>query len=103
MLLYCIRIGQTHPTMDELEQHVVPLVATKWYGLGLLLLDPGCKYLLDDIEKQHEQDSQLSCGKMFGTWLDVCRVTTWYQLIEATRCIIFNDEADNIESLLLQG
>jgi len=101
--LCCCVVGKTHPTMNELEEHVIPLVATKWYGLGLALLDPGCKDSLDYIETKHKQDAQLSCRKMFSTWLQESSIATWYQLIEASRCILLNDAADHIESLLLQG
>ena len=89
--------------MAELEEHVIPLVATKWYGLGLVLLDTRYKDLLDIMEKQHMQDIQLYCKRMFSKWLETSDITTWYQLIEATRCINQNNVADKIESYLLQG
>ena len=89
-------VGQAFPTMEELEKHVIPLVATKWSDLGLVLF----KYVwwLNDLKTSYKQDLQYYCTKMFNRWLDTD--TTWYQLIEATRSINLYDVADNIESLL---
>ena len=97
-----IDVGQTRPTLDELEEHVIPLVATKWYGLGLVLLDTRYKDMLDVLEKQHKQ-VETHCKTMLSKWLEISDIATWYQLIEATRCINQIDVADNIESLLIQG
>jgi len=98
-----IDVGKTHPKMDELVEHVIPLVATKWYGLGLVLLDTRYKDLLDVMEKQCKQDVQSHCKKMFSKWLETSDIATWYQIVEATRCIDQKDMANDIESLLLQG
>ena len=99
----CFIIGQPlKPTIDDLQQHVIPLVATKWHDLGLVLLDPINRDVLDDMEKLHKEAVLKYCIEMFKECLDY-RDNSWYQLLEAIRIIRFNDVANNIESLLLQG
>ena len=99
-----LHIGQTHPTMDELAEYVVPLLAAKWYGLGLVLLETKYKDLLDVMKKQQpKQDMQIYCKKVLRKWLETSDIASWYQLIEAARCLDVKDVADYIESLLLQG
>ena len=73
-----IDVGQTQPTVDELEEHVISLVATKWYGLGLVLLDTRYKDMLDVIERQHKQVESCS-KKMLSKWLEISDIGTWYR------------------------
>ena len=99
----CFIIGQPlKPTIDDLQQHVIPLVATKWHDLGLVLLDPINRDVLDDMEKLHKEAVLKYCREILRSWL-LYEDGTWYQLLVAIRIIRFNDVANDIESLLLQG
>ena len=55
------------PTMKELDRYVVPLIGTKWYHIGLVLLD--AKHALDQLEKQYKHYTQHYCQLLFSTWL----------------------------------
>ena len=95
-------VGQTCPSMKHLNRHVIPLVDTKWYDLGLELLDPEDEKSLDTIEVNNKNDVHSCCRKMFRKWLDTCEDATWNKLIVVLRKIHLNDAASKIE-ILLQG
>jgi len=92
--------GKNCPSMKLLNKHVIPLVDTKWYDLGLELLDPKYERSLDTIEKDNKDDANCSCRKMFRKWLDTCEDATWKKLMDALQKIHRNDAASKIESLL---
>ena len=89
--------------MKDLSKHVLPIVATKWYDLGLELLDPKHERALDIIEENFTCDVERCCRKMFSKWLETCDDASWAHLIEAVRTIELNEVASNIEQLVLQG
>ena len=95
-------VGQNCPIMKDLNKHVIPLVDTTWYDLGLELLDPEHERSLDTIEANNKNDIHSCCRKMFRKWLDTCKDATWNKLIVVLRKIHLNDAASKIE-ILLQG
>jgi len=85
--------------MKILNRQVIPKVNTKWYDLGLELLDDEYERELDMIDKDYRKDgSKMCCQKMF-TRDDA----SWNQLIEAMRTIELNSVASDIEQQLVQG
>jgi len=82
---------------------VIPLVNTKWYDLGLQLLDPKYEKKLDTIEADTKNDAETCCRKMFRKWLDTDELASWDKLIKALRIVQLNNVARKIEQLLLQG
>ena len=74
--------------MKDLNKHVVPLVTSKWYNLGLELLDPAKhERILESIEENSSHDIEHCCRKMLSKWLETSKEASWDQLIEAVRAI----------------
>ena len=95
----------SRPSMKDLNKHVIPLVATKWYDLGLELLETKHERELNTIEKDSKvEGAKTCCRKMFSKWLETqSDNASWDQLIQAVKNIELNDVASDIEQLLLQG
>jgi len=90
--------------MKILNKHVIPKVNTKWYDLGLELLDDEYAGELETIHKDYRNDgSKTCCQKMFSKWLETRDDASWDQLIEAMRTIKLNSIASDVEQLLVQG
>ena len=79
---------------------MIPSVASKWYKLGLMLLDPKYQNELDTIEADARNDAETCCRKMLSRWLNTEERASWDKLIKALRIIQLNDTASNIEQLL---
>ena len=60
----------SRPSMKDLNNRVMPLVAAKWYELGLELLETKHERELEIIEREHSSDRTKCCRKMFSKWLD---------------------------------
>ena len=88
--------------MSKLKKHVVPLVGTKWYYLGLELLETKYKIELNVIEEYY-RNVRVCCKKMFSIWLNTDELASWDKLIIALRNVQLNYVASDIERLLLQG
>ena len=90
--------------MKVLNRNVIPKVNTKWYDLGLELLDDRYVGELDTIHKDYRNDgSKTCCQKMFSKWLETREDASWDQLIEAMRTIELNSTASDVEHLLAKG
>ena len=91
--------------MKDLNKHVIPLVATRWYDLGLELLETKHERELDTIEKDSKvEGTKTCCRKMLSKWLESqSDSASWDQLIQAIKNIELNNVANDIEQLLLQG
>ena len=88
--------------MKDLNKHVIPLVAARWYDLGLELLETRYERELENIEKDNKVDgTKTCCRKMFGKWLETQPGSaSWGQLIEAVAIIKLIDVVTDIEQLL---
>jgi len=91
--------------MKDLNKHVIPLVATSWYDLGLELLETKHERELDIIDKDSKTEgAKTCCRKMLSKWLETqSDSASWDQLIQAVKNIELNDVASKIEQWLLQG
>ena len=96
-------VGCEHPVLRDLVNHVVPLVTSKWYDLGLQLLDPKDSHELDTIEADTKNNSKTCCRKMFSKWLQTDELASWDKVIEALILIGLNDVARSIKQLLRKG
>ena len=88
--------------MRDLATHVIPLVTTKWYSLGLQLLNPKYENELNTIEEDTRNDAATCCRKMFSKWLNTDEYASWNKLMRALRIVQLNNVANDIQ-LLLQG
>ena len=89
--------------MKILNKHVIPKVNTKWYDLGLELLDNEYAVELDTIREDYRNNIKTCCQKMFSKWLVTRDDASWDQLIEAMRTIELSSIASDVEQLLGQG
>jgi len=71
-------------------------VVTKWYDIGLELLDSDTT-ALEIIKKNNQNDQEECCTGMFNKWLESKPDASWNQLITALRKIELNTAASNIE------
>ena len=95
--------GRDRPILRDLAIHVIPSVATRWYDLGLVLLDTNYENELNIIEADIRNDAVTCCRKMFSKWLNTDELASWDKLIKAVRIVQLNNVANDIEQLLLQG
>ena len=95
--------GRDRPFLRDLTIHVIPSVATRWYKLGLVLLDTKYENELNIIEDDIRNDAETCCRKMFSKWLNTDELASWDKLIKAVRIVQLNNVANDIEQLLLQG
>ena len=71
--------------MKDLNKHVVKQQAAQWEGLGLELgLE---RYHIDNITKDHPNESVICCRKMLQEWLDIDPSASWRKLHDAVRRI----------------
>ena len=82
---------------------MIPSVATRWFELGMVLLDRKYQNKLTIIEEDTKNDSKKCCRKMFSKWLDTDELACWDKLINAAKIARLNNVASDIEQLLLQG
>ena len=77
-------IGSNRPTLKLLNRLVRKSVSSKWYDLGIELLDDDddCGKL-DEIQSNDSKDASTCCTKMFQLWLKNQSLASWNQLIEA--------------------
>ena len=95
--------GSDRPTLRDLTIHVIPSVATRWYELGLVLLDTKYQNQLSIIEADVKNDAITCCRKMFSKWLNTDELASWDKLIQAVTVVQLNSVANDIKELLLQG
>ena len=95
--------GRDRPILRDLTIHVITSVATRWYNLGLVLLDTKYENELNIIEADIRNDAVTCCRKMFSKWLNTDELASWDKLIKAVRIVQLNNVANDIEQLLLQG
>ena len=70
-------------------------VITKWYNVGLQLLDSDNK-ALEVIKKDYPNDNEKCCTEMFKKWLQCRPDANWCQLAEALTSVNLNTAAQRI-------
>ena len=102
--IYTLDPRYGRPSMRDLNKHVIPMVATRWYDLGLELLETQYERELEIIDTNYRNDVVTCCRKMFSKWLETqSDEASWDQLIQTVKNIELNDVANDIERLLLRG
>ena len=83
-------------TLKQLNKDIArePGVATKWYKLGVELLDSNTTEL-DVIETNHHSDDK-RCSGMLKKWLEMKPDASWSQLVTALNNIGLHTAADNV-------
>ena len=80
--------------LTNLMRHEAAGVATRWYDLGVELLDSNTA-VLDVIQVDHQSDND-RCSRMFKKWLETKPDASWSQLVTALNNIGLGTAADNI-------
>ena len=75
-------------------------VATRWFSLGVELLDSNTA-VLDVIKTSHQRDDDW-CSEMFKKWLEMKPDASWSQLVTALNNIGLRAVADNMQGKVLQ-
>ena len=75
-------------------------VATRWFSLGVELLDSNTA-VLDVIKTSHQHDDD-RCSEMFKRWLELKPDANWSQLVAALNNIGLRAVADNMQEKVLQ-
>ena len=95
---------EDRPTIQQLVEvmrieHIE--IATKWYDLGLELVDSN--KVLKVIEANHRNDVNTCCRVMFEKWLEKTPNASWSQLVTALDNIKMNTAADAVRILFKSG
>ena len=77
--------ASSRPSLKQLQKLVISSVATKWYELGLQLLDDNQENQLDIIRANSPTDVAKCCRDMFKYWLGVDPKASWYKLVDALK------------------
>ena len=97
----CVKIEE-RPNMKQLLRILrEEPIATKWYELGLELLDNSSH--LQVIKADNQNSVQSCCQGMFQRWLDVKHDASWSELVTALRSIEMTTAADTISKRHVTG
>ena len=98
-------VGHERPQLRYLNRHVRKSVASKWYDLGIELLEDDNNEELDVIHYHFPSDNRACCTKMFQLWLRQQPTASWNQLINSLRQpgVDLDHVATEIEQMLLQS
>ena len=102
--MFCILIiiGNSRPTIKELQSSgIITKTTTKWYELGIALLNDDKSTQLKIIESSYLKATRC-CTEMFMYWLESHPYATWYQLIDALKSpgVELNDVLEMVERFL---
>ena len=79
-------LASSRPTLKQLQKTgIITSVATKWYELGIELLDDSQSNQLDIIKANHHCNVTNCCYDMFKYWLESHPTANWYKLVDALR------------------
>jgi len=73
------------PTTLQLLSFVIPHVASKWYEVGVMLLEEEQESQLVQIKSNHGQDVKKCCFEMFSYWRQTHPNANWYHLVTALK------------------
>ena len=80
-----INAGDAKPTLKKLQKfRVIADASSKWYQLGIELLDDDQVTQLAVIKKNNDDVTE-RCTELFSYWLRTHPNSTWYQLVAAMR------------------
>ena len=100
IISFIIYVVSSKPTLKKLQQiKIITAVGSKWYELGIELLDEDQSRQLKII-KSNNQEVTRRCSEMFSFWLETHPTATWQNLIEALRApgVELNDVAATVEA-----
>jgi len=86
-------------------RHVRELISSKWYDVGLELLEDKDAAYLRGIKVNYSANVSKACQEMLELWLDRQPEATWAQLIDSLSApgIELNTAAFNIKKMLMSS
>ena len=99
-----IKTGSDRPGLKYLNRHVIKPIASKWYDIGLELMEVEDENELDTIQDEPSlKDNVERAKRMFKHWLKRKPDATWNDLLKSLKisAIGLNTTALDIERLLL--
>jgi len=93
-------IVYSKPTLKKLQQtKVITSVGSKWYELGIELLDEDQLAHLDIIQTNYTEVTR-RCAEMFLFWLRSHSTATWLDLVDALKApgVELNDVSAMVET-----
>ena len=77
--------GDAKPTLKKLQKaRVISTASSRWYQLGIELLDDDQVAQLEVIKKNNDDVTE-RCTALLSYWLRTHPNSTWYQLVAAMR------------------
>ena len=103
--LYFSYTATDFPALRYLYKHVKAEITTKWFDIGLELLDVEDEAELKTIKANHPGDADRCTAEMLQLWLDRKSDASWNQLIKVFRepHIKLNTLASKIKGMLSKG
>ena len=98
--IYIIYVVSSKPTLKKLQQtKIITAVGSKWYELGIELLDEDQLTQLDIIKTNNNEVTR-RCAEMFLFWLRTHSTATWQNLADALKApgVELNDVAATVET-----
>ena len=104
-MIFCKFTGTDRPALKYLFRYVKTNITTKWYDIGIELLNVEDESSLNTINCDHRNDVDKCTTEMLKLWLDKRSDASWNQLIQAFRepNIKLESLATKIESMLRKG
>ena len=97
----CMKIEERPNMMQLFKIMMEEPIATKWYELGLELLENS--YPLEVIKADNPNSVESCCLKMFQRWLEVKPDASWSQLVTALNEIELGSAAHTISTQYMSG
>ena len=101
----CSHTVVSKPTLKKLQHmKVITAVGSKWFELGIELLDDDQLAQLDIIKSNNNEVTRC-CAEMFLFWLRSHASATWQDLVEALKApgVELNDMAAMVEAQFING
>ena len=92
-------IDDSRPTLRNLlKAQIITSVSSKWYRLGIHLLDDHQAPHLEIIRANNDDVTE-RCFALFGYWLQTHPDASWYELVTALRApgVELNEVAASVE------
>ena len=102
MSAFTVSTGTDEPTLKLFNRNIRNKIATRWYDLGVELLNEEQLSMLNNIA-ENKPDVQSRCSALFNYWLSVDTGASWNKLIEALNKINEHCLAEKIKREILNG
>ena len=104
IICMCTHVGTDRPKLKYLN-YVKTDIATKWFDIGVALLDAGDEVVLNITKENFPGDAMKCTSEMFKLWLDRKPEASWNDLIRVlkNKNIKLKTLAKKIKTMLSKG